>query len=171
MATSFKHTLANKHIVVPVGTLYNAQPHAMRAPEVLLGKACREPSQVWATAATLLFWIMPGIVGVWDSPHVSVNEAWALAKIKRLFPEWNIPSPTEVDDNFVKATVKHARSFTENAPELQAILPFNELAVEVPHQLKDLLHFMLIPNPAERPSASSVLASREFRVFEKFVEV
>lgn len=143
----------------------------MRAPEVLLGNSCREPSQVWATAATLLFWIKPGILGVWDSPHVSVNEAWALAKIKRLFPDWNIPSPTEVDDTFVKATVRHAKSFPEKAPELQAMLPLNELAVEMPHQLRDLLRFMLIPNPAERPSASSVLASREFRAFEKFVDV
>lgn len=41
-------------IVVPVGYLFHAQPYAMRAPEVFLGQACTEQSQVWAVAAMLL---------------------------------------------------------------------------------------------------------------------
>ncbi|KAJ5202317.1 hypothetical protein N7449_004396 [Penicillium cf. viridicatum] len=67
--------------VVPVGELFNAQPYAIRAHEVFLGKACTEPSQVWAVAVMLLCWLKPGVLGVWDSPYPLINEAWSMAKI------------------------------------------------------------------------------------------
>ncbi|CAI7660722.1 unnamed protein product [Penicillium palitans] len=73
--------------VVPVGELFDAQPYAMRAPEVFLGEPCTEPSQVWAVAAMLLCWIKPGLLGAWGSPLDLINEAWSMAKIKRLFPQ------------------------------------------------------------------------------------
>jgi hypothetical protein len=41
-------------IVFPTGHRFEAQPYSMRAPEVFLGQACTEPSQVWAVAAMLL---------------------------------------------------------------------------------------------------------------------
>jgi len=158
-------------IVVPVGSLLNCQPHAMRAPEVFLDKACTEPSQVWAVAAMLRCWIEPGILGVWDSPHPLLNEAWCMAKIKRLFPHWDIPTPDEVNGHVLKAAVETAKGLGEEVPELQAIVPFDEIRkVEIPLQLRDLLHLMLVPDPVKRPSALSVLASREFRAFEDFVE-
>ncbi|XHF99305.1 hypothetical protein AWENTII_002812 [Aspergillus wentii] len=99
-------------LVVPVGNLFNAQPYAMRAPEVFLGQACTEPSQVWAVAAMLLCWIKPDVLGVWDCPHYLVNEAWCMAKIKRLFPEWNIPTPDTVEGHCLKAAVGSAERFT-----------------------------------------------------------
>ncbi|KAK4861534.1 hypothetical protein LT330_003569 [Penicillium expansum] len=82
-------------LVVPVDHLYNAQPYAMRAPEVFLGQACTEPSQVWAVAAMLLCWIKPGVLGMWGSYHPLINVPWSMAKVKRLFPDWNIPTPDE----------------------------------------------------------------------------
>ncbi|KAJ5789867.1 uncharacterized protein N7518_006878 [Penicillium psychrosexuale] len=132
-------------LVVPVGHLRHAQPYAMRAPEVYLGQACAEPSY-----------------------HPFLNEAWSIVKIKRLFPEWDIPTPDEVDGHFVKAVVNCAQSMTETEPKLQEILSFDEetKTLEISDQLRDLLRFMLVPDPVNRPSASSVLASRELRAFE-----
>ncbi|KAG4440058.1 hypothetical protein IFR05_004451 [Cadophora sp. M221] len=75
-------------LVFPAGHRYEVQPYAMRAPEVFLGHACSEPSQFWAVAAMLLCWIKPGVLGAWDSPHLLINKAWSMAKIKRLFPKW-----------------------------------------------------------------------------------
>ncbi|KAJ5158230.1 uncharacterized protein N7500_007881 [Penicillium coprophilum] len=155
-------------LVVPVGELINAQPYAMRAPEVFLGQPCAEPSQVWAVAAMLLCWIKPGVLGIWGSTHFLLNVPWSMAKVKRLFPDWKIPTPDEVDGDFLKVSVSIAKSLGENMPELQALLPFDQETqnIEMPNQLRDLLRFMLIPNPAERPSASSVLASKELRGLE-----
>ncbi|KAF3020835.1 hypothetical protein E8E15_006980 [Penicillium rubens] len=160
-------------LVVPVGELFNAQPYAMRAPEVFLGNACTEPSQVWAVAAMLLCWIKPGVLGVWDSPHPLLNEAWSMAKIQRLFPHWEIPPPEIVKDDILKAAVDCARSLCKKTPELLAILPLDEETkrVEMPQQLRDLLRFILVPDPKARPSASSVLASTEFGRFENYVNV
>lgn len=140
----------------------------MRAPEVFLGQPCTEPSQIWAVAAILLCWIKPGILGAWDSPHYLINEPWSMAKIKQLFPHWKIPTPDEVDGRILKAIVRWAKSLGEEVPELQQILPFNEeiQKVDMPQQLWDLLHFMLVVDMVERPSALSVLASKEFQAFE-----
>lgn len=159
----------------PAGAVTQAYPFAMRAPEVFLGLVCTEPSQIWAVTATLLGWIKPGVLGAQDSPHWLINEPWCMAKIKRLFPHWIIPTPDEVTDEVLKAGVKAAQSFgvREDLTELQAILPFDEETqkVEMPQQLRDLLRFMFTIDPAKRPSASSVLASEEFQAFAKLVGV
>lgn len=169
----YVHTFTYTCIVVPVGELFNAQPYAMRAPEVFLSQACTEPSQVWAIAATLLCWMKPGILGAWDSPHLLINEAWSMAKIKRLFPHWDLPTPEMVEDDVLRVAVESAQSFSEKLPELQAILPLDEeiKKVEMPQQLRNLLCSILVPDPKMRPSASFVLASREFRKFENYVSV
>ncbi|KAJ5253344.1 hypothetical protein N7505_012007 [Penicillium chrysogenum] len=143
------------------------QPYAMRAREVFLGKACTELSQVWAVAAMLLCWIKPGVLGAWDSPLLLLNDAWSMAKIQRLFAYWEISTP---ETDVLKVAVESARSLSE-VPELQAILSLDEETkkAEMPQQLRDLLRFILVPDPKLRPSASSVLASSEFRKFENYV--
>ncbi|KAH7351217.1 kinase-like domain-containing protein [Rhexocercosporidium sp. MPI-PUGE-AT-0058] len=160
-------------LVFPAGHRYEAQPYAMRAPEVFLGHACTESSQVWAVAAVLLCWIKPGVLGAWDSPHCLINKAWSMAKSKRLFPNWNIPSPDEVEGDSFKATVKSARRMSQEEPGLQAILPLEEeiRGVEMPQQLRELLRLVLVVDPSKRPSASSVLASKEFQAFETFIGI
>ncbi|KAK4920478.1 hypothetical protein LTR66_016728 [Elasticomyces elasticus] len=40
------NTVGDLGLVVPIGKLFDAQPFAMHAPEVFLGKPCTEPSQV-----------------------------------------------------------------------------------------------------------------------------
>jgi hypothetical protein len=47
--------------VVPVDRFVDAQPYAMRAPEVILVERCMEPSQIWAVVAMLLCWKKYGI--------------------------------------------------------------------------------------------------------------
>ncbi|KXG53972.1 uncharacterized protein PGRI_010220 [Penicillium griseofulvum] len=160
-------------LVVPVGELFHAQPYAMRAPEVFLGKVCTELSQVWAIGAMLLCWIKPGVLGAWGCPFPLINEAWSMAKIQRVFPHWEIPSPEMIEDVILKTVVNSARSFSQEVPELQAILPFDKetKTVEIPQELTDLLRFILVPDLKTRPSASSVLASREFQRFEDYVSV
>ncbi|KAL7626844.1 hypothetical protein AAE478_003618 [Parahypoxylon ruwenzoriense] len=145
----------------------------MRAPEVFLGQACTEPSQVWAVAAMLLFWIKPGVLGSRDSPHFLLDGSWSMAKIKRLFPDWNIPAPDQAEGPSLQAAVKSARRMSEEEPELQAILPFEEETrkVMIPQQMGDVLRLMLVVNPDRRPLASSVLESTEFQAFEKLVGV
>ncbi|KAJ5908739.1 hypothetical protein N7495_001421 [Penicillium taxi] len=156
-------------LVVPIGDFYNVQPYAMRAPEVFLGQACTGPSQVWAIAAMLLCWIKPGVLGAHDCPDYFINDSWCVAKIKQLFPSWKIPSSDELHSHVLKATVESAQRLSQNIPELQAISPFNEEMknIDIPQQLRDLLRFMLAPNLVERPSASCVLSSREFRELKK----
>lgn len=141
----------------------------MRAPEVFLGQTCTGPSQVWAVAAMLLCWIKPNVLGKADSPHSLVDAAWCMAKIKRLFPDWELPTPNEVNGPVLQAAVKAARRMSQEEALMQAILPFQEemQKVEMPQQLRDLLGLMLVTNPDKRPSASAVLASTEFRAFEK----
>ncbi|KAF2672887.1 hypothetical protein BT63DRAFT_450913 [Microthyrium microscopicum] len=156
-------------LMFPTGDRFEAQPYSMRAPKVFLGQACTKPSQVWAVAAMLLSWIKPGILGEWDSPHFLIDKAWSIAKIKRLFPSWNLPNPNEVEGDTLKAAVKSAGHMSLEEPEMQAISPLDvELqGIEMPEQLRDLLRLMLIVDPNKRPSASFVLTSREFLAFEK----
>lgn len=70
----------------------------------------------------LLCWIKPGILGIWDSPHPIINESWSMVKIKRLFPNWNIPIPDKVEGYSLKAAVNSAKCFSKEVLELQAIL-------------------------------------------------
>jgi serine/threonine protein kinase len=168
-----RYTITYTLIVVLVGELLNAQPYAMRAPEVCLGEPCTEPSQVWAVAAMLICCIKPGVLGAYVSPFDLINEAWSMAKIKRLFPYWEIYTLEMAKGSILETAATSAQSLSKEVPALQEISPFDEETkkVNMPQQLRDLLRFILVPDPKKRPSASSVLASREFRDFEHYVSV
>lgn len=94
-----------------------------------------------------------------------------MAKIKRLFPHWNIPAPDDVEGDSLKAAVDSADALSKEVPGLQAILPFDEETqkVEMPQQLKNLLRFMFVLDPIKRPSAKTMLASRELQEYEDLV--
>ncbi|KAL6705598.1 hypothetical protein ACN47E_006545 [Coniothyrium glycines] len=160
-------------LVFPSGQRFFVQPFAMRAPEVYLGHACTSSSQVWAIAATLLCWIRPRILGVSDSPHSLIHEAWSMAKLKRLFPHWHVPAPDEVDIHRLKHPVEYSVKLSEQVPELLDIPPLEQMmqAIEMPQELRDVLRLMMAVDPGARPCASSVLASREFRTFQEYVSV
>lgn len=95
-----------------------------------------------------------------------------MAKIKRLFPDWEIKTREEVIDPVLLGQARSARRISQyDEPAIRAISPIQEemQKVEMPQQLRDLLILMLVTNPNKRPSASTVLASNEFRAFEKVV--
>ena len=165
---SMIYTFTHSRKVVRDGHLCNAQPYAMRAPEVFLGEACSKKSQVWAIAAMLLCWIKPGILGAGDSPHPLLNESWSMAKIKRLFPSWNVPTPDMVKTHTLKAHVKFAISLADEEQIPQAISPFDieTRKFKIPEELRNILRLMMVVKPSERPSASWVLASKEFQAFQ-----
>ena len=145
MDVRHRYVFTNALIVFPAGYRYEAQPYAMRAPEVFLGQGGTGPSQVWAVAAMLLCWTKPGVLGLWDSPHFLIDKAWCMAKIKRLFPNWDIPTPDEVEQDSLKVTVNSARRMSREEPDLQVILPLEKemQKVEMPQQLRNLLRLML----------------------------
>lgn len=157
--------------VFPDGDRLNAQPNAMRAPEVFLGQACTDKSQVWAVVATLFCWIKPGVLG--DSPHPMIDEAWCMAKFMRLFPDWEVPAPDKIERETLKVALASARRLSQEVDELKAISPLEEelKKVKMPQELRDLLRLMFITDPNKRPSASSVLASEELQAFKKLVGV
>lgn len=94
-----------------------------------------------------------------------------MAKIKRLFPHWKIPHPDYVEGHSLKAAVDAASSFSKEVSELQAISPLCEelRKVDMPRQFRDLLRLMLVVDSVQRPSASFVLASEEFKALEELV--
>jgi hypothetical protein len=145
----------------------------MRAPEVFLGQACTAQSQVWAIAAMLLCWIKPDILGASDSPHPLINEAWCMAKIKRLVPGWILPLPQETQRPIIRAAIKAAERISREEAPMHAISPLQDemRKIGLPHQLSNLLCLMLITDPNERQSALSVLRSKQFEMFEKLVDV
>ncbi|KAL8755990.1 MAG: hypothetical protein Q9184_004638 [Pyrenodesmia sp. 2 TL-2023] len=162
---------AQEHVntVFPTGDRLNAQPSAMRAPEVFLGQACTEKSQVWAVAATVLCWIKPGVLG--NCPYPFIGEAWCMAKIMRLFPDWELPASDTIKRETLQVALDSARQLKEEVEELNGISPLEEELnqVEMPQELRDLLRLMFITNPDKRPSASFVLASEEMRAFKRVV--
>ncbi|OJD12621.1 hypothetical protein ACJ73_09319 [Blastomyces percursus] len=156
-------------LVFRSGSRCSAQPYAMRAPEVWQGQPCTQPSQVWALAAMLLCWMKPGILGTWGCPSPIIRESWCIAKLMRLFPSWTVPpldnDVRQCEFNLAKALIDDPPSALEKISVLQ-----DELRkVDMPIELMNLLHFMLIVNSDERPSAFHVLASKEFLALEKAV--
>ncbi|OAX80394.1 serine/threonine protein kinase [Emergomyces africanus] len=151
------------------GSRCSAQPYAMRAPEVWQGQPCTQPSQVWALAAMLLCWMKPGILGTWGCPIPMIRESWCIAKLMRLFPNWTVP---HLENDVRQCEFNVARALIDDPPPaLQEISVLeDELRnVDMPTELMDLLRLMLIVNSAQRPSATHVLASKEFLAFEKVV--
>ncbi len=95
-----------------------------------------------------------------------------MAKIQRLFPDWELPSPDKVDDVYYLRTIFNIteRMNREELP-MQAILPLQEelQTVEMLEELRTLISLMLITDPDERPFAAAVLALNEYRALEKRV--
>lgn len=118
----------------------------------------------------VLSWIKPGVLGKADSPRPLLDAACYIAKLKRFFPDWEIPTPEEVERPTIQAAVKAARYMSPEEDPILAISPLQKgmQKVEVPQQLRDL-GLMFINNPEKWPSTSSVLASAEFQTFEKLV--
>lgn len=144
----------------------------MRAPEVFLGEACYGPAQVWAIAAMVLVWMKRKVLGSSDSPHFILNHSWSMAKIKRLCPDWQLPHPDQVKSHALKAALKACERMSREEEPMLEISPLMEemQKMEIPKPLRDLLYTMFVVDPEARPSASDVLASKEFHAFEQSVD-
>ena len=94
-----------------------------------------------------------------------------MAKIKQLFPDWELPVPDEANASVPHLQAEIASQLSREEPPMQAMLPFQKETekVEMLQQPRDLLSFMLVTDPNERPSASAVLASYEFRAFKRAI--
>lgn len=139
----------------------------MRAPEVFIGQPVAAPSAIWAVAAMVICWINPRILGILDCPHWLINDAWCMAKLKRLFPKWEIPSPDTAETHTLHSTFEAAPTFAQEVPDILLIQPLDEelRKMQISAQLCALLQSMLVIEAVERPTASAVLASDEFREF------
>ncbi|KAL1614354.1 hypothetical protein SLS56_012127 [Neofusicoccum ribis] len=151
------------------GSRCKVQPYAMRAPEVFRGLPFIDRSQVWACAAMLLCWLKPGILGAADMDADFLKNTWCIAKLRRLFPDWNDPP---VEDNV------HSREFTlsKRIAEEPGLIRISSLEDEMRGMhllpvLKDLLSLMLVVNPDKRPSAAQVLASQQFQSLKESLVV
>ncbi|RMZ72487.1 CMGC kinase [Pyrenophora seminiperda CCB06] len=179
-ANMFLSDIESGQVVAKVGDLggvgkadnfTNCQSYAMRAPEVFLRYNCMAESQVWAIAMMVFVVIKPNLLGAWDSPSWGANVPWSLAKLRQLFPEWKLPHHDEVEDAELKVWLKYSELFNEmsDMPRMSTF-PEELRKVGIAQQLEDLLLFMLVVHPKERPTASSVLQSEQFQAFEKFVD-
>lgn len=161
---------------VPASFIHSRQPCALRAPEVYLEQPCGPSSQVWATAAMFFCWVKPSVWGSANRLHgVCFDEVWAMVKIKSLFPNWDLPNldgiPTHMRLHRKVKLVRQSAECDKDARPPGMVSSFDQEVQEVgmPEELKKLLRFMLVPNAAERPLASTVLASQELRAFEDLI--
>ncbi|KAH9894621.1 kinase-like domain-containing protein [Xylariomycetidae sp. FL2044] len=156
--------MADLGVVYTSGTHVEIQPFAMRAPEVYEGRRGVSRSQIWACAATLLCWMKPGILGVFGNPFSFTEEAWSIAKIRRLFPDWS-PSPV-VDKPVEQANFRAAQDFIELLPpDLEKISPLDDelQTITMLPEVRDLIRYLFVPDVKERPSAAEALASEPFK--------
>ncbi|RMZ82655.1 hypothetical protein DV738_g1631, partial [Chaetothyriales sp. CBS 135597] len=161
-------------LVFPDASRLKAQPMALRAPEVWLGLPCTNPSQVWAIGAITLCFLRPGILGEHDAPEPRPQtfSIWSIAKVGRLFPEWNPQPPESVTDDQILIPIELARKLLRQPRGgLEKIMPLEEEMEEakIPPELVDLLRFMFVLEPDQRPSASDVLESKQYEAFKQFV--
>lgn len=96
-----------------------------------------------------------------------IRESWCIAKIMRLFPSWTV-QPLENDVRQSEFNVAKALA-DEPPPVLEqiSVLEDEMQKADMLTELKDLLRLMLVVNSGERPSATHVLASKEFLALEK----
>jgi serine/threonine protein kinase len=149
------------------GITYPVQPYAMRAPEVYQGVGCVQKSQVWALAATLICWIKPGVFGTAGNTIPLFHEGWSVSKLLRLFPDWDPPPIEHAVRRTQFALGKHL--VEHPVPEMSKILSLEEEleGMDMPAVLRDLFRYLLVVDPARRPSASEVLASPEYQALEQ----
>ena len=145
------------------GLVYKCQSPAFRAPEVFQGHQFVQRSHVWACAAMVLWSIKPNIIGLQGNPSGDLSaEAWCIAKLMRLFPGWTGPPNPE---DIPQLQFKYAQEFLEDGyPDLTGIDSLGKelQTTGILPELEDLLLYMLVPDPEQRPWPADVLNSDQF---------
>ncbi|KAI2033761.1 hypothetical protein LOZ03_006724 [Ophidiomyces ophidiicola] len=156
------------------------QPEAFRAPEVWGSVSCYHKSDVWSLAALMLNWIDNGIVGNHDNNGSFPPMIWCLAKLMRLFATENNPivppSSTASKDlqlsfEYAKKLVSAARAdnpkqYILDTPGFDEWAAAAEAADLIPKVVLDMIRFLAILDPANRPTAAQALVSNEFKALE-----
>ncbi|KAI1977064.1 hypothetical protein LOZ53_006453 [Ophidiomyces ophidiicola] len=156
------------------------QPEAFRAPEVWVSVSCYHKSDVWSLAALMLNWIDNGIVGNHDNNGSLPPMIWCLAKLMRLFATENNPivppSSTASKDlqlsfEYAKKLVSAARpdnpkQYILDTPGFDEWAAAAEAADLIPKVVLDMIRFLAILDPANRPTAAQALVSNEFKALE-----
>jgi hypothetical protein len=115
---------------------------------------------------TLLHKIRPGVFGLGDMDFSCFVEDMLLARMMLLFPTW--------DEHPVEGKMYCGRMFTEvfaNARmhikrgDLTGVTPFEQHLnqIEMPQTWKGILRLLLVPNLEQRPSASRILGSQQYK--------
>ncbi|KAK8199812.1 kinase-like domain-containing protein [Phyllosticta capitalensis] len=151
------------------------QPVPLRAPEVWAGTdGCIPASEIWALAVTLLRVVTgDSVFGAWDKPIKGHSEAWCIAKFVRFFflsyirqqkePPYELPEPTEefpeYEDQYeLAAYLALSDKFWNDGKD---VMDMRERLVQLPtapsKELMEFLLFLLIPDPARRPTAEEAL--------------
>jgi hypothetical protein len=98
---------------------------------------------------------------------ISSANSWSIAKLRRLFPNWDGP-PRE--DLVLVAEFRVANSIIKRlSPMMEGILPLEDemQRMDLLPELRDVLRFLLVTDPAKRPSAAQVLASDQLRALKE----
>ena len=111
----------------------------------------------------VLWSIKPSIIGLRGNILGSLSaEAWCIAKLMRLFPDW---TGLPVAKDLPQLQFKYAQEILEDGyPDITSIdsLEKELQTMSILPELKDLLLYMLIPNPEQRPWPADVLYSGQF---------
>ncbi|KAF2811180.1 kinase-like protein [Mytilinidion resinicola] len=147
---------------------YPLQPFAMRAPEVWSGIGCFHCSDVWAFAVTLFDWIVPCVFGANDMPQGHWQEAWAMAKLLRLFPDSVKVHPTDPNyqDYFEIAELLEKSGYGDSVePRYIGIGSFEEelKKMDIPLAVSDFLRYLFVVDYTRRPTAVDALKSQQFQ--------
>jgi hypothetical protein len=95
------------------------------------------------------------------------NEAWSVAKLLRLFPDWD---PPPIEHEVRRTQFALGKKLVEQS--VPGIAKTSSLEAELEEMgissvLRDLFRYLLVVDPACRPSAAEVLASQEYQALEQ----
>ena len=85
----------------------------------------------------------------------------------QLFPGWTGPP---IENDVRQCEFKLAKALIEESePEILKVSSLEDemQTIGMPPELRDLFRFLLVVDPGERPSASEVLASKEYLALKK----
>lgn len=156
---------ASSLVVLPeVFNEWPAQNYAMRSPEVHAGFGCSHRSDIWSPAVTVLDWLRPGIFGVADNKDSHWPDAWSIAKLMRLFPNWEgcTNNNDAVQKLFDLARVLSTEPDPKNPDELNMKTPVLEKeleAIDAPPELLGMARLLLGIDIGKRPSAAEAMKS------------
>ncbi|KAG4431341.1 hypothetical protein IFR05_013173 [Cadophora sp. M221] len=147
---------------------YQVQPFAMRAPEIWRGYGCTHRSDVWSLAAAVLAWAKPGTLGVAGMKGGLWPQLWCMVKLMGVFPGWTaLPATSCMNETAAIAAKDILGAKDPDRPDEQYVkvrsLDEELQSVNISAETANMLRYLLITDPGNRPEAADALASPEFQ--------